>query len=157
MKFHSFVGQLLSGVLNLGYEWIAHTDKKQLKISAKAFGDKLYVGGGSYNEYSGPARINRDGQCTLFWEGHTQKATNCFYLKDVPEHFDWIDSYYGKRIVGAVRFNNIKIGRIQLRNGDIHIGRIQNGFLYYDIGDKESKAGEYEALVFKPLRRISKN
>ena len=114
----------------------------------------MYIGGGSYNGYSGPASINKKGQCTLFMDGRTQNATNCFYLRDEPILFDWIHSYYGMKIADAVKFNNIKIGRIQFENGNFYLGKIRNGFLYYDIGDKESKAGEYETLVFKPLRRM---
>ena len=130
------------------YQWKSLTNKDELEASAKTFDDHLYVGGGSYKGYSGPARINRDGHCTLFKYGKTQNATNCFYLKDIPEHFDWINSYYGKKIVGAVKFKYFAIGRIIFENGKIYIGRIKNGFLYYDIGDKESKAGHYEILIY---------
>lgn len=153
--FHSFLDQFLRDISKLvtNYEWEPLNNKNQLKGNAKTFGKKFYVGGGSYNGYSGPARIDAKGQCTVFMDGRTQKAYNCFFLKDIPQHFDWIDAYYGNKINGPVRFNNIKVGRIQSKTGEFYLGRIQNGFLYYDIGDKESKAGEYEALVFRPLRR----
>ena len=147
--FIEFYQNILGKLLD--YEWKAFKDKKKLRSTAKTFGDHLYVGGGSYNRYSGPARINNNGHCTLFWKGLTRNATNCFYLEDIPLSFDWVRSGYKKTAEGAVKFNNIEIGRIIFENGRIYLGKIKNGFLYYDIGNKESKAGVYEVLVFNPI------
>ena len=133
------------------YEWKPFTNNAELKAYAKTFGDRLYVGGGTYNTYSGPARINTDGHCTLFWKGLTRNATNCFYLKDLPEHLRWMRIGYINNVVDAVKFKFFKIGRIIFENGRIYLGRIKHGFLYYDIGNKESKTGNYEVLVFNPI------
>ena len=114
----------------------------------------MYVGGGKYDGHSSPARINTDGLCTFYLKGQrTQNTTNCFYLKKLPYHFGWLRIGYINDIVGAVRFRKHEIGRIHFENGKVFLGKVKKGFLYYDIHNKESKTGNYEILVFKPLRR----
>lgn len=103
----------------------------------------MFVGGGSFSGYSGPASIDKDGQCNLFWFGETRPATECFYLKDVPLYFEWIPASHGEEVVGAVKFRNVAFGRT-------HTG---NGVFNYNIGNNELTAEGYEVLVYKPLRR----
>lgn len=132
------------------YTWKILENKDELEPNAVSFGSGLYVGGASFDSIYSLSVIDENGQCSKFNDERT--GSGCVYLFNEPGSFEWIPSQNGVVEVGAVKFNNFAIGRIPSRDGKFAIGKIEQGFLFYGIGDKVLKAANYFALVYTPLR-----
>lgn len=124
--------------------------KAELRANAVSFGSNMFVGGASFSGYSAPASSDLNGRLSFFKNGRTRFMYSGVYLQNTPGNFTWTASGFGKSIQGVVSYKGFGVGRIRFRNGKIYLGRISKGFLFYDVGNKESRTATYEVLVHTP-------
>jgi Protein of unknown function (DUF3421) len=116
-------------------------------------GSGLFVGGGAHPNESGPATIE-SGTCYFGYSGTSYILNGCVYLVDQSGKFEWIPSSNGAVEKGAVKYNDVPVGRVLHGKAAMRIGKISKTqqCILYPYLDKELKAASYEALVFKPHR-----
>jgi Protein of unknown function (DUF3421) len=139
------------------YQWKPYLNANDAMINGVTIGNDLYVGNGVHSSGQAGAASLQNGVCIYPYSGLAYNLTNCVYLVDEPNQFEWIPSKNGVYELGAVRFsdNSYPVGRVKHTNGELRIGKIAGpGYnkLYYSYGNLEYSASTYEALVYKPLR-----